>query len=453
MPTSTYEPLASVALSSTQSQITLSNIPQNYTDLVLVVTGNAGTGTASLMRFNGDNSTSYSDRWLLGDGTSATSDKETNVTGIWGGSFYNTTTPTVSTLNIMNYSSSTTFKTVISRTNYTVAFTGAITGMWRKTSAINSVTLLAGGVGFLTGTTFNLYGVGANQLKATGGDIIQTDGTYWYHAFLSSGVFTPQTALTCDYLVVAGGGGGGANYTPAGGVGGGGGGAGGLRSTVTATGGGGSVESAISLSANTSYTVTVGAGGLGGTTNGSTGLRGTNGNNSVFSTITSIGGGAGGAQDDSVPDQTGGIGGSGGGSYFEKSGGAGTANQGFAGGAGATGTSFNAGGGGGAGAVGVNANNATPNGGNGVSISQLATITGTGASNYYAGGGGGGAYIGNAGAGGAGGGGAGARNGAGDGGFAIPNTGGGGGGAGYGSASATFGGNGGSGIVIVRYAV
>jgi hypothetical protein len=40
---------------------------------------------------------------------------------------------------------------------------------------------------------------------------------------------------------------------------GGGGGAGGLRSTVTATGGGGSLESALVLDANTSYTVTVGA--------------------------------------------------------------------------------------------------------------------------------------------------------------------------------------------------
>jgi hypothetical protein len=63
-----------------------------------------------------------------------------------------------------------------------------------------------------------------------------TDGTYWYHTFVSSGTFTPQKAISCDYLVVAGGGGGGQDDNGAGG------GAGGLRCTVGATGGGGSLE-------------------------------------------------------------------------------------------------------------------------------------------------------------------------------------------------------------------
>ena len=63
-------------------------------------------------------------------------------------------------------------------------------------------------------------------------------------------------SITVDYLVVAGAGGGGGGS-------GGGGGAGGLRSTVGATGGGGSLESALSLTLNEIYTVTVGAGGAG----------------------------------------------------------------------------------------------------------------------------------------------------------------------------------------------
>ncbi len=61
-------------------------------------------------------------------------------------------------------------------------------------------------------------------------------------------VVNPLNAV--DYLVIAGGGGGGVNR-------GGGGGAGGLRSTVTATGGGGTLESTLSLSVDTAYTVTV----------------------------------------------------------------------------------------------------------------------------------------------------------------------------------------------------
>ena len=66
--------------------------------------------------------------------------------------------------------------------------------------------------------------------------------------------------LQVDYLVVAGGGSGGRSNNTSGGSAGGGG-AGGLRSTVDATGRGGSLESALTLSLNTSYTVTVGAGG------------------------------------------------------------------------------------------------------------------------------------------------------------------------------------------------
>jgi len=453
MPASTYEPLASVTLSTAQTSVTFSNIPQIYTDLVCVVNAGITSGIEDIaLTLNGDTATNYSRTFLYGDGTSAVSGRTTSATRIALGSFGSGTINGNNIFSVMNYSNSTTFKTVLSRGNNTSNHTIAYAGLWRNTAAVTSMTFGTTGSTWMVGTTFNLYGVGANQLKATGGDIITTDGTYWYHAFKTSGTFKPLTSLTCDYLVVAGGGGGGGNYTPAGGVGGGGGGAGGLRSTVTATGGGGSLESALSLSANVSYTVTIGAGGAGGVTNGSTGLRGSNGSNSVFSTITSTGGGYGGAQDDSLPDQVGGTGGSGGGSYFNQSGGSGTANQGYAGGAGATGLTFNAGGGGGAGAVGVSANGATPSGGAGVAISSFATITGTGVSNYYAGGGGGGTYIGNYGIGGTGGGGAGSANGAGNASPGIANTGGGGGGSGY-TNNSTFGGNGGSGIVIVRYAV
>ena len=68
---------------------------------------------------------------------------------------------------------------------------------------------------------------------------------------------TGNLGLSVDYLVVAGGGAGGTNHAA-------GGGAGGLRSTVTATGGGGSLETALFLALNTSFTVTVGQNSLAG---------------------------------------------------------------------------------------------------------------------------------------------------------------------------------------------
>ncbi len=242
---------------------------------------------------------------------------------------------------------------------------------------------------------------------------------------------------TLDYLVVAGGGGGSSGP-------GGGGGAGGLRSTVTATGGGGSLESPLSVTAGLQYTVTVGAGGSG----GSDPSVATSGGDSVFASVTSIGGGRGGSNYPVAYE--GANGGSGGGARNNGAGtapaGTGTANQGFAGGTAATGSSGNrpTGGGGGAGAVGANGTSgAAGNGGAGVAVAI------TGSSVTYAGGGGGGSSGAvTAGSGGAGGGGAGGQAGA-TGTSGTPNTGGGGGGS---DSAPGVGGNGGSGIVIIRYA-
>lgn len=426
---STYTPIASVTLSSAQSSVTFSNIPQTYTDLVLVTNWASSNSLSFLyIQFNSDTGSNYSFTELYGNGSAAGSYRESNQSIPWVSA--NVGVPSTikanTIMNFMNYSNSTTYKTWIARMNSVDApsypGTAASVGLWRSTNAITTITLKnrTSGVdyNFASGSTFNLYGIANasinNVAKATGGDSVTTDGTYWYHTFRSSGTFTPTQALTADYLVVAGGGGGGA--AQAGVYDGGGGGAGGLRCTVTATGGGGSLESALSLTTQ-AYTVTVGAGGA----------AGASGSNSVFSTITSTGGGRGSAGTGTLAQ----TGGSGGGSDNGNPGAAGTANQGFAG-------SSN-GGGGGAGEVG--GTDAVGEGGDGVATS----ISGT--SVTYAGGGGAG---GGGKAGGTGGGGAGNNNGVGTAGTA--NTGGGGGGSR--AVSGSFAGSaGGSGIVIVRYAV
>lgn len=233
----------------------------------------------------------------------------------------------------------------------------------------------------------------------------------------------PNPTPTVEYLVVAGGGGGGSSPS---GDGGGGGGAGGYR---TATG--------LSVSSGSAITVTVGGGGAAGTSS----AIGGNGGNSVFSSITSTGGGAGGRG--TTSSQSGVAGGSGGGSGFGTTGIAGGAaspsGQGNAGGASTT--AYGGGGGGGASAAGSNGATNGGNGGNGTASSI------SGSSVTYAGGGGGGCYIGTGGSAGTGGGGAGKAQAGGAGDNGTANTGGGGGGTG-----STSGGTGGSGIVIIRYA-
>jgi len=245
---------------------------------------------------------------------------------------------------------------------------------------------------------------------------------------------TMPNFVSVDFLVIAGGGGGGSGLISGNTEGGGGGGAGGYRTSAGTSGRNASAENVLSLTTGTNYTVTVGAGGPGGSPSG----NGTIGNDSVFSTITSTGGGRGAGY-----QQAGGNGGSGGGGGSGSSGpyagGSGGAGQGFDGFNGIDGA--RSGGGGGAGASGTGAGYIVGgNGGTGISSS----ITGTAVTR--AGGGGGGSYTG--GSGGAGGGGTGGSSGTGTAG--APNTGGGGGGAGGNSNYAAS--AGGSGVVILRYA-
>ena len=265
-------------------------------------------------------------------------------------------------------------------------------------------------------------------MVATGGTIT-TDGDYKVHVFNSSGTFTITTLgddAALEYLVVAGGGGSGGN-------GGGGGGAGGYR---TAT--------AFAVSAQ-AYTITIGAGGTGSTSNSGFAA----GSNSVFSTITSLGGGKGSGTTGAGSSGTdGGDGGSGGGGTWHNSGtgtagGDGTAGQGNNGGAGGIqGNAHSAGGGGGAGEVGEAGSNSKGGDGGDGSSSSI-----TGSAVVRSGGGGGAAHsTGSGGAAGSGGGGKGSSNTDSGQESGTANTGGGGGGANSGS-----GGSGGSGVVILRY--
>jgi hypothetical protein len=273
------------------------------------------------------------------------------------------------------------------------------------------------------------------------GGTITTYGSYRVHTFTSSGSITFYSGFTpnIEYLAVAGGGGAGGGSSTGGYTGGGGGGAGGLSSGTSST--------------NTeSYTVTIGAGGAGGAISGS----GTTGQNTVFGSVTVLGGGGGGSGGpETSSNRIGKNGGSGGGSgYRSTTGGSGTSGQGFAGGhAGPVEQGSGGGGGaGGAGQDGVNSPNEYIGGDGGVGVQNSLR---TGSAVYYAGGGGAGGLSvsslnGFPGSGGLGGGGDGKYLSSQAGVSGTTSTGGGGGGGGRADTPAV-GGNGGSGIVIVRY--
>jgi hypothetical protein len=450
---SNYVLLRKITLTQATASITFSNIPSSgYTDLKFTAsarTDAASLAVAGLVAFNGI-TTDFTTRYMYGTGSATVSASGTREFGSMPGSTTTANTFSNSEVIIPNYLSSNVkgySVDTVTENDGTEIYAYLFAGVWADTTAINSITYSPASGSFVAGSSFCLYGVAQVGTTpeispfATGGDTVTNDGTYWYHAFLSSGTFTPAKALTCDYLVVAGGGGG----APPQGTASGGGGAGGYRTSI-----GGSPLSLTAIA----YPVTVGAGGAGTTSPKIV----ANGNNSAFSTITSTGGGGGGIA--GVTPVAGGNGGSGGGApAYETTGTFGLGNtpstspsQGNNGGDRASGNINGSGGGGGAGAAGQTAPGGSTAGAGGIgsnSASTWASATSTGVSGYYAGGGGGGAETGTGGAGGTGGGGAGSNEGKGTDGTA--NTGGGGGGSGNpmtGNAS-----SGGSGIVIVRYAM
>ena len=307
---------------------------------------------------------------------------------------------------------------------------------------------------------------GNEFITATGGTIT-TSGNFKIHTFTGPGTFTVTNVAACaaqnvmSHLVIAGGGGGGSSTNDT--VAAGGGGAGGYREvknpatpyTASPLDGYSTPANRVTVTAQ-AYPITVGGGGAGGTNpNGAA----VSGSNSIFSTITSAGGGKGSNQV-SNPNATGGSGG--GGAWTRFVGAAGNTPpvspaQGFAGGAPGNGSIQSGGGGGGAGAVGQN-NNGNNGGAGGAGVTT--SINGT-PTTRAGGGGGGGGYPGcnTGGAGGSGGGGTGGNvvelpNHPGTAGTANTGAGGGGGGGesnNVGCLSNSTGGAGGSGIVIIRY--
>ena len=163
---STYTPIATTTLASPATSYTFSSIPSTYTDLVLI--GNtivsSGTQYEFSVQFNGDTGTNYSNTYLGGTGVVAFSGRATNSTIIDSGYLNaNSGNPNTRILNIMNYSNTTTNKTVISRGSGENG--GQVIGyanLWRNTAAINSIKIFSiSGLTYATGTTLTLYGIQA----------------------------------------------------------------------------------------------------------------------------------------------------------------------------------------------------------------------------------------------------------------------------------------------------
>lgn len=167
----TYTQIASTTLGSNASSVTFSSIPSTYTDLVLVVSAadTAAGGQQISFRLNSNATAIYSFTTIYGNGTSAASNREVTGAGrTYGTINWNTATNTtlgtsVAVANFMNYSNSTTYKTVLSRSSNTAFGTELDLALCQLTAAVTSIDLYSANSGrlFLAGSTFNLYGIAA----------------------------------------------------------------------------------------------------------------------------------------------------------------------------------------------------------------------------------------------------------------------------------------------------
>jgi len=163
----TYVPLATTTTSSSAASVTFSSISSAYTDLVIIVNGGASGSYNMYMRVgNGslDTGNNYSRTALSGTGSVAESTRNSTIDHyrVDQQGYLNTTLGgSVEIINVMNYSNTTTYKTMLSRTNNAATGLDATVGLWRSTSAINIISVYPQAGNFTNGTVVSLYGIAA----------------------------------------------------------------------------------------------------------------------------------------------------------------------------------------------------------------------------------------------------------------------------------------------------
>ena len=157
---STYTPIATTTTGGSTSSVTFSSLG-SYTDLRLVIDViGVGTGYVSV-QFNSDTGTNYSLTRIGGNGTTASSNRASSQTSIdlsWSAA-YTSSGRLLETVDFMNYGNGTTYKTLLSRAGKADNAVDAIVGLWRSTSAITSINLMAMSANYAAGSTFSLYGI------------------------------------------------------------------------------------------------------------------------------------------------------------------------------------------------------------------------------------------------------------------------------------------------------
>jgi hypothetical protein len=168
--TATYSLIASYTVPSATANYTFSSIPITFTDLVLVVSAaTSSIADLDIQVGNGsvDTGSSYSRTWLQGNGSAASSgrgsnENSTRVNTGNGGYLETTLGTSIQTISFLDYSNTSTYKTLLTRPGNAAGGVSAIVHLWRSTAAINTIKLIPTS-NFITGSTLKLYGIQAGN--------------------------------------------------------------------------------------------------------------------------------------------------------------------------------------------------------------------------------------------------------------------------------------------------
>lgn len=167
----TYTLISSNVLSASAASVTFSSIPSTYTDLVLrmsVRTDRASQPTDGLRgTLNNDTTSNYSNTYLEGSGSAASSSATGTFTRLWLGNC-NASTSTTSTFSsvefyLPSYAGSTakpasTF--LAQENNATAATLDVVANLGLSTSAVNRIDISSSTASnFVSGSSFYLYGI------------------------------------------------------------------------------------------------------------------------------------------------------------------------------------------------------------------------------------------------------------------------------------------------------
>jgi hypothetical protein len=162
----TYVPISSTTLGG-NGTITFTSIPSTYTDLRIIINGGiTNFGWDFRWRFNSDAGTNYSEVSMTTDGSSSSTSRTTNATKITCAlGQTNNTLNNITIVDVLSYASNK-YKTCLIRSNNATSGASSVVGLWRSTSAINSIYIYCGAsndgqADLYAGTVVTLYGIAA----------------------------------------------------------------------------------------------------------------------------------------------------------------------------------------------------------------------------------------------------------------------------------------------------